>query len=172
MIRHLTPADYKSMPWANGKGTTVEMLKVEEGGQLLWRLSRASVVENGDFSLFPGIERNLTVITGPGFDLLGADLHLNAKPLIPVSFAGDTPIRAAVVAAPSDDFNVMTARHLPRPEVAVITGSAQLRGGDMLAIFALTDATVNGRAIGPYDMILTDDLATLSGHTIAVRLYR
>ena len=62
MIRHLTPADYKSMPWANGKGTTVEMLKVEDSGQLLWRLSRASVVENGDFSMFPGIVRNLTVI--------------------------------------------------------------------------------------------------------------
>ncbi len=172
MIRHLTPADYKTMPWANGKGTTVEMLKVEEGGQLLWRLSRASVVENGDFSRFPGIERNLTVITGPGFDLLGADLHLNARPLVPVAFAGDTPIRAAAVTAASDDFNVMTARHLPRPEVAVITGAAQLRGGDMLAIFALTHATMNGTAIGPYDMILTDEPASLSGQMITVRLYR
>lgn len=172
MIRHLTPADYKTMPWANGKGTTVEMLKVEDNGQLLWRLSRASVVENGDFSLFSGIERNLTVITGPGFELLVADLKLHAKPLIPVAFAGDTPIRAEAVTAPSDDFNVMTARSLPRPEVAVITGSVQLRGGDMLAIFALTDGTVNGSAIVPYDMILTDEPATLSGQMIAVRLYR
>ena len=127
MIRHLTAADYKTMPWANGKGVTVEMLKVEDSGQLLWRLSRASVVENGDFSIFPGIERNLTVITGPGFDLVGAGLHLHARPLVPVAFAGDTPIRAEGVTAASDDFNVMTARHLPRPEVAVITGDrAQL----------------------------------------------
>lgn len=172
MIRHLTPANYRKMPWANGKGVTVEMLKVEDNGQLLWRLSRASVVENGDFSLFPGIERNLTVITGPGFDLIGDGLHLNAKPLAPVAFAGDTLIRAAAVTAPSDDFNVMTARSLPRPDVAVITGSAQLRGGDMLAIFALTDGTVNGNAIGPYDMILTDEAVTFSGQMIAVRLYR
>ncbi|MDP1575684.1 MAG: HutD family protein, partial [Cypionkella sp.] len=94
------------------------------------------------------------------------------KPLIPVAFPGDIPIFAAAVTAPSDDFNVMTARHLPRPDVAVITGFAQLRGGDMLAIFALTEATVNGRAIGPYDMILTDQPAILAGQMIAVRLFR
>ena len=172
MIRHLTAADYKTMTWANGKGVTVEMLKVEENGQLLWRLSRASVVENGDFSRFPGIERNLTVISGPGFDLLGGELHLKAKPLLPVAFPGDTPIRAEAVTTPSDDFNVMTARHLARPEVGVITGTAQLRGGDTLAIFALTAARVNGLTLAPYDLLLTDEPASLSGQMIAVRLYR
>ena len=159
MIQHLTPADYKTMPWANGKGVTVEMLKVEHAGQLRWRLSRASVVENGDFSMFPGIERNLTVITGPGFDLVGDGLHLAAKPLIPVAFAGDTAIRAAAVTAPSDDFNVMTARALRCPEVAVITGEAQLPQGEMLAIFALTSSQVNGLTLAPYELILTDEPA-------------
>lgn len=115
MMRHLTPADYKMMPWANGKGTTIEMLRVEGDGALKWRLSRASVVEAGDFSIFPGVERNLTVLTGPGFDLVGAGLHLTARPLCPVVFAGDVPLRAEAVSAPSDDFNVMTARTLPVP---------------------------------------------------------
>ncbi len=172
MIRHLTPADYRKMPWANGKGVTVEMLKVEEGGELLWRLSRASVVENGDFSIFPGVERNLTVITGSGFDLIGDGLHLSAKPLIPVAFAGDAPIRAEAVTARSDDFNVMTARSLPRPDVAVITGAVQLRGGDMLAIFVLSPSSVNGIALNGDDLILTDEPVTLSGQMITVRLYR
>lgn len=171
MIKHLTQADYKTMPWANGKGVTVEMLRVEDNG-LLWRLSRASVVENGDFSIFAGIERNLTVISGPGFDLLGDGLHLMAKPLLPVAFAGDTPIRAEAVTAASDDFNVMTARTLPRPNVAVITGQAELRGGDMLAVFALTAARVNGLMLAAYDLLLTDEAASLSGQMIAVRLYR
>ena len=61
MIRHLTKADYRTMPWANGLGQTVEMIRVEGDQGLLWRLSMASVVEDGDFSIFPGIERNLTV---------------------------------------------------------------------------------------------------------------
>lgn len=171
MIQHLTPADYREMPWANGKGSTVEMLRAEENGGLKWRLSRASVVENGDFSIFPGVERNLTVITGPGFDLVGAGLHLPAKPLIPVAFAGDIPIRAENVTAPSDDFNVMTARGLPRPEVAVIAGQAQLRGGDLLAVYALAASTLNGTRMGPGDLILTAEPLIVAGQMITVRLY-
>lgn len=171
MIQHLTPADYKTMPWANGKGSTLELLRAEENGGLKWRLSRASVVENGDFSIFPGIERNLTVITGPGFDLRGEALHLPAKPLIPVAFAGDIPIRAENVTAPSDDFNVMTARGLPRPEVAVITGQTQLRGGDLLAVYALADSTVNGTKMGAGDLILTAEPLAVAGQMITVRLY-
>ena len=171
MIRHLTPADYTVMPWANGKGTTIEMLRAEENGALKWRLSRASVVENGDFSIFPGIERNLTVITGPGFDLIGQGLHLPARPLAPVAFAGDTPIRAENVAAPSDDFNVMTARTLPRPEVAVISGHAQLRGGDLMAVYALQTAKVNGLALEAQHLILTAEALRIEGQVIAVRLY-
>src|SRR3989338_5597281 len=101
MIRHLTPADYTTMPWANGKGVTVEMLRVEEGG-LKWRLSRASLVENGDFSAFPGIERNLTVISGPGFDLVAQGLHLPACPLQPVAFAGDAARAADLDLGPYD----------------------------------------------------------------------
>ena len=170
MIRHLTPADYKTMPWANGKGVTVEMLRVEAGG-LKWRLSRASVVENGDFSLFAGIERNLTVITGPGFDLLGDGLHLQARPLVPVAFAGDVPVRPEGVTAPSDDFNVMTARSLPLPEVRVIHGAEDLAEGGTLAIFALDTARVGGLALGRYDLVLTDQAISVAGPVIAVRLY-
>lgn len=170
MTQHLTPADYRQMPWANGKGVTVEMLRIEENGVLLARLSRASVVENGEFSIFPNIERNLTVISGPGFDLLGEGLHLPARPLVPVAFAGDVPVRAAEVTAPSDDFNVMTARHLPRPQVAVVTGSVQLPAGGRQAIFALLPSRANGVALGRYDVLVTQDAVQLSGQAIVVRL--
>lgn len=170
MTRHLTPADYSVMPWANGKGTTIEMLKIVENDRLKWRLSRASVVENGEFSIFPGVERNLTVLTGPGFDLVGQGLHLPARPLIPVAFAGDIPIRAEAVTAPSDDFNVMTARALPRPEVTVVTGSAQIPAGGTLTAYALAPSTVNGRAMAAQDLILTEEALSLSGQVLVVRL--
>jgi environmental stress-induced protein Ves len=170
MIRHLTPADYTTMPWANGKGRTIEMLRVEAEGRLKWRLSRASVVENGDFSLFPGIERNLTVLTGPGFDLVGDGLHLAARPLVPVEFPGDLSLRAEGVSAPSDDFNVMTARALPRPEVAGITGRLHLPQGGLLAIYALGPSVVNDHAMAAQDLLLTEDAARVEGHTLVVRL--
>jgi uncharacterized protein len=170
MMRHLTPSDYVEMPWANGKGVTVEMLRVEQGG-LKWRLSRASVVEDGDFSLFAGIERNLTVISGPGFDLIGDGLHLAARPLLPVAFAGDVAVRAEGVVAPSDDFNVMTARELPRPEVRVLHAPAGLEAGGTLALFALEAGAVNGRAVGRYDLIVTERACDTEGLMIAVRLF-
>ncbi len=171
MIKHLTPSDFKTMPWANGKGSTIEMLKIEENGALKWRLSRASVVENGDFSIFPNVARNLTVITGPGFDLIGSGQHLHARALQPVAFSGETPIRAENVTAASDDFNVMTAANLPRPEVAVINGAAQLKGGDQLAVYALAPTTANTATLSAGDLYLTDQPLHLHGHCIAVRLY-
>ena len=120
MIRHLTPADYTVMPWANGRDTTIEMLReVGPDGGLLLRLSMASVVVDGPFSIFPGVERNLTVISGPGFDLAG-ETRIKASPLVPLAFPGDVPMAAAGVTAPSDDFNVMTARGLPSDRKSVV----------------------------------------------------
>lgn len=164
MMRHLTPADYTAMPWANGRGTTVEMLR-ETGpdGGLRLRLSMASVVEDGPFSNFPGIERNLTVISGPGFDLVG-DTRIMAAPLNPVAFPGDVPISAAGVTAPSDDFNVMTARALPLPEVRVETDAeVSPPGGGRLAIVALGTGVAVGQPVGTYDLILTNEKAHLEG---------
>jgi environmental stress-induced protein Ves len=171
MIQHLTPSDFKTMPWANGKGSTIEMLKTEENGALKWRLSRASVVENGDFSIFPNVARNLTVITGPGFDLIGSGQHLPARALQPVAFSGETPIRAENVTTASDDFNVMTAANLPRPEVTVINGAAHLPGGDQLAIYALAPTKTNAATLATGDLYLTDQPLRLDGHFIAVRLF-
>ena len=170
MIRHLTPADYRRQPWANGRGVTVELARADGPQGLLWRLSMATVAEDGPFSLFPGIERNLTVISGPGFRLSGAGLDLQAPPLAPVAFPGDVEITATEVTAPSDDFNVMTARALPRPEVAVITGEARIESGGLLAIFALHALHVAGRQMARHDLILAETPLHLRGSALVVRL--
>ncbi len=164
MIRHLTLTDYTTMPWANGRGQTVEMIR-ENGpdGGLLWRISMASVVEDGPFSIFPGVQRNLTVISGPGFDLLG-ETRITAAPLTPVAFPGDVPIAAMGVTAPSDDFNVMTARALSLPDVQVLhSGSIAPPTPGLLAVFALEPATVSGCPLGRHDLIITDEKAHLEG---------
>lgn len=156
MIRHLTAADYQRQPWANGRGETVELARADGPGGMLWRLSVATVAEAGPFSLLPGIERVLTVISGPGFALEGEGIALDAAPLVPVAFPGDVPVAAVRVAAPSEDFNVMVARSLPRPEVAVIRGSVWLEAGGLLAVLALGPARVAGRSLDPRDLLLLD----------------
>lgn len=170
---HLTAADYVTQPWKNGRGVTVELWRLEVGGQLLARLSRASVVEDGPFSLFPGVERNLTVLGGPGFRLVGAELDLRCDPLVPVAFPGDVEVAAAGTGGQrSDDFNVMTARSLPKPEVKVLQGG-RLTAGGCLALYALGAATVNGTRLAEGDLILTNQGTMLEGDApvLAIRMH-
>lgn len=171
-MRHLTPADYTVMPWANGRGQTVEMWRVNCDGALLWRLSRASVVEDGPFSVLPGIARNLTVISGPGFDLVGPGMRLRCDPLMPVAFDGGMAVAAAGVVSPSDDFNAMVGQGLRAPEVAVLRGDAVLPAGGTLCLFALGPVRVNGIAVGAQHLIITQTAAELAGDgpVIAVRI--
>lgn len=171
MIMHLTSADYRTMPWANGKGTTIEMLRIDQAGGVKWRLSRASVVEPGPFSIFPGIARNLTVISGPGFALRGFGIDLQARPLSPVAFPGDVEITAENVAAPSDDFNVMTASSLPVPQVEVVQQRKRFDAGGTLAIFALQGARSGGLTLGRFDLVITDQPTTVDGLVIVARLF-
>jgi len=166
MMRHLKAADFKVMPWANGRGQTVEMWREESDGALLWRLSRAAVVEDGPFSIFPGIDRNLTVIAGPGFDLVGG-VRLSARLLRPVEFAGDVPVRAAGVLAPSEDFNVMVRRGAVRAQVAVCHGG--VTGGNC-ALFALGEVRLRGTLLAAQELVLTDEELAFEGHAILVRI--
>ena len=165
MIRHLTKADYRTMPWANGLGQTVEMIRVEGDQGLLWRLSMASVVEDGDFSIFPGIERNLTVLDGEGFRLVGEGIDLDARPLMPVAFPGDVPVRAEHVAGPCHDFNVMTARHLGRVQVKLVLPGRIATSGT-LCLFCLT----GGEGVAEHDLLITDEAVDLTVPALAVRL--
>lgn len=171
-MRHLTPANYTRQPWKNGRGTTTELWRLERDGQLLVRLSRAAVVEDGPFSLFPGIERNLTVLSGPGFRLTGSGLDLRCDPLVPVAFPGDVALIATDTRGrPSDDFNVMTARHLPRPQVRLVQ-TGVLPAGGLLALYALGPCGVNGTGLDGGHLVLTGTAATVLGEgpVIAVRL--
>lgn len=171
-MRHLTQAHYTRQPWKNGRGTTTELWRLERDGQLLVRLSRAAVVEDGPFSLFPGIERNLTVLSGPGFRLTGGGLDFRCEPLVPVAFPGDVELTATETnGQQSDDFNVMTARDLPKPEV-ILAQNDSLPARGRLALYALGPALVNGQAVKRDDLILTDGPARLQGDwpVIAVRL--
>ncbi len=172
-MRHLTQADYTRQPWKNGKGVTVELARADRTGALLWRLSMATVAEDGPFSVFPGIERNLTVLTGPGFRLVGDGLALDCLPLQPVAFAGDVPVRAEGSGGQvSTDFNVMTARWLPLPEVGVVAAPCDLPAGGLLALFALDAVGLVDIRMAAQALILTDGpLRMQSGTGLAVRLH-
>lgn len=140
MLRHLTPADYREMPWANGRGTTLEYAREEDEAGWLWRLSRAAVTEPGAFSPLPGLDRVLLLLDGPGFTLdLGPGGRVAvSEALRPVRFSGDWPVRAIAVAGPCRDLNLMTARRRVAADLAVLRAADPPRpAGDRCLLLAL-----------------------------------
>ncbi|WP_050527519.1 HutD/Ves family protein [Pseudorhodobacter aquimaris] len=172
MTRHLTRADYTEMPWANGQGTTIEIWRAADDVGLRWRFSMATVAKDGPFSQFPDIERNLTVIDGPGFDLVGAG-HFHAGHLQPVAFPGDIPLAAQGVTATAVDFNVMTHRSLPIPAVEVVENTAlSPRDGATLCIFALGAVQYGGITLARHDFLIAAPAASLHGAPVlAIHLF-
>lgn len=114
-IRHLKPADFRSMPWKNGGGTTHEIAVGPEGAGMedfLWRLSVAEVATSGPFSAFPGVDRTITLLEGDGLKLdfdEGDDLVLDV-PWRPAAFDGGRACQGRLIGGPVKDFNVMTRR--------------------------------------------------------------
>ena len=65
------PSQYHTSLWKNGKGKTTE-LAINDNGTLdnfSFRLSIATVSEDGLFSNFNGLERNLFLLSGNGIEL-------------------------------------------------------------------------------------------------------
>lgn len=114
-MRVLRSVDHKRMPWKNGKGETVEIAVSPPGATVDnfdWRISMATVAEDGPFSVFGGIDRTLSVLTGEGITLSVAGhapntLHRDSRPH---GFPADSETSATLLAGPITDLNVMSRR--------------------------------------------------------------
>lgn len=113
MLR-LTPAQYRTMPWKNGGGSTTELVIRPEGASVsdpfLVRVSIADVATSGPFSRFPGCDRHLVVLEGAGMVLDVAGRALPLEPFRPVFFSGDDAAEGRLVNGPVRDFNVIVDR--------------------------------------------------------------
>ena len=121
--RRFALADIVPTPWKNGGGATREIACWPAGTGLDsfdWRISVATIAADGAFSVFAGIDRSITLLSGDGVRLHGEHgTHRLDQPLVPFAFAGETPIRATLLGGASEDFNVMTRRGRCRADVKV-----------------------------------------------------
>ena len=108
--------DIRKMPvnlWRNGAGETREICCFPPATRdFHWRASIASIAGNGEFSLFPGIERVITLLEGSEVTLesQGAFSH-TLRQHQPFSFAGERVVKAKLTEGQmSMDFNIMTRR--------------------------------------------------------------
>ncbi len=111
MIEIIQPTQFKTVLWKNGKGETIEMA-INSGGTLEdfdWRLSMASVVEDGVFSNFTGYTRNLILIAGDGINLQHNDNKIDrlTKLLDIATFDGGNKTVGNLHSNEITDFNVI-----------------------------------------------------------------
>ncbi len=109
-MKLISSTDYVEMPWANGRGTTQEIVRVPNTDAWQWRLSLATVAVDGPFSELPGVERALVVAKGAGMVLTidGADVEVPTHGTI--RFSGDARVSSRLVDGPIRDLNLMHRR--------------------------------------------------------------
>jgi environmental stress-induced protein Ves len=145
--RLLPQAGFRAMPWRNGGGTTWEIAQGRfgdgsDGGEVWhWRLSRAEIATDGPFSLFPGIDRLLTVIQGAGITLRldgGAARTLYAGD--DIQFTGEAAVDCSLLAGPTQDLNLMVDRRTARFRTA---GPMIATEGTVVVLYAFEDVVVS-----------------------------
>ncbi len=103
-------------PWKNGGGVTREVAAWPTGASFAdfaWRVSIADVAQDGPFSAFDGIDRQITLWEGEGVHLLSDDGSIDHRLVecgAPFAFDGGTPLQATLRAGGIRDINVMTRR--------------------------------------------------------------
>lgn len=181
-ITHLSAAShYRRMPWKNGRGETIEIAKFPEEAGLDgfdWRISMASVAEDGPFSSFPAIDRTLAVLTGGGMvlDIEGQGETVLSIESQPLAFPADVPTSARLVAGPITDLNLMTRRShyahrmtcvsLPTEHAGIpgglvfliVKGEASTEGQGFSSTLADTDAL---RLTSPDDQVRIEGSGTI-----------
>ena len=118
-MRKWNAKDYRTMPWKNGGGSTTELAIFPEGASIehfVWRLSTATVSQDGPFSHFAQIDRSLAILSGEGL-ILKEDIDsdreksysLNKTSLLH-RFSGEDKIYAELIEGTVVDLNLMTRR--------------------------------------------------------------
>ncbi|HWA91323.1 MAG TPA: HutD family protein [Rhizomicrobium sp.] len=166
-MRILRAADRVAMPWKNGGGITREvMVSPERAGfdSFDWRVSIAEVREAGPFSLFPNIDRVLTILEGH-MRLAFDDREVVLEAGVPFAFAGDVACHGTPLGGPVIDLNVMVRRGRSAIVAPVTSGPV-----DATLIVATAPARIGGTMLARFDAVVLDAPCTLQGDALAIRL--
>ncbi|GHH35026.1 HutD/Ves family protein [Streptomyces candidus] len=169
--RIMRAAGRPAVPWRNGGGVTREIASWPPGpagSGFAWRVSLAEVATDGPFSVFPGVDRILTMVEGAGMALTTTPAAggtpgsrmVDAR-YVPQHFPGDVPTDCRLLDGPVANLNVMhnrTSGLAVRVEVARGHRSRWPDGpGTALAIPLDGPAVLAGETtttLLPYDAVL------------------
>ena len=104
--------EYQRVRWKNGLGWTREISRVPDRDDWGWRLSIAEIERDADFSAFPGIDRELVLLSGNGLRIAFDDgeTHVLLPPHDQLRFAGERKARGELLDGTTHDFILMWKR--------------------------------------------------------------
>jgi len=157
--------EYRRERWRNGLGWTREIHAHATAGPLgdwAWRLSIAEIEQDAPFSAFPGIDRELVLLSGNGLRLRFADGEVRElhPPHDKLRFAGERAVAGELLDGPTQDFNLMWRRDLVdaqlwhRPLVGPMVVFAE--PGTMWAVHLLAGQARFADESGLHDLAATD----------------
>lgn len=185
MTIHVVLADQaRRVRWRNDGGWTREIAAGRAtspttvapdavGAQWDWRISVAEIEQDGPFSPFPGIDRCLVLLEGPGMALdFATGVRERIVPARPrIDFAGEDDIQCHLLEGPTRDFNAMWRRsvlsaHVEQASVEGSMGTEMDEDGVAVVVHVLAgriEAAGQGLGAG-------DTLVVASPHSEPVRL--
>lgn len=160
-------ADRHFALWKNGGGETAEIVADPPGAgfdNFGWRVSTARVTKSGPFSIFPGVTRCLTVLSGGTLMLRfpSGDSALLDSEAAPLVFPGDLHCDCALSGEAVLDLNVMTRAPYSAAVSRGTPRATDLPEGAIAFVFALRDLPELG--------LVRHDLARLADHAAAPAL--
>ncbi|NUO76454.1 MAG: HutD family protein [Lysobacter sp.] len=110
--------EYRRERWRNQLGWTREILRLDAQARPVddddwdWRLSIAEIERDAAFSAFPGVDRELVLLSGNGLRLRFDDgeLHELLPPHDKLRFAGERVVQGELIDGITHDFNLMWRR--------------------------------------------------------------
>lgn len=149
----LSPESFRSKPWKNGGGTTLDIADACRPGAdpagwegMIWRLGRTGIVAPGPFSDLTGYERLQAVVVGSGLVLDGADGEIDLRqPFRPVRYDGGIPLASRLENGPVEVVNLIADRSLCAIDLVVpVVGEDIVLSGGAHILYATGEA-VQGR---------------------------
>ena len=170
----IAQSDYQRMPWKNGLGETLEIQRHDDESGLRFRISQASVVEDGVFSDFSGLHRTLVLLSGEGMTLEHAvknNSHTNklSNALDIARFSGGDTTYATLKSGKIEDLNIMVRETDTQANVQAFTAPCSLLFSNNSTLFSNDHFLFCGFYVCEDGVLEIENTAlTISAHSMVV----
>lgn len=138
-MKLLSPAGSRRVPWKNGLASTLEVATdaAVPGGDWTWRLSIADVPARAPFSTFPGIDRFIACLEGPGLSLeRGGGVQAVPTEGAALPFPGEEIVIGEPLGPGVRDANLMLRRDRWRGRMTLVRGGKIVLEAPLIVVHA------------------------------------